>query len=154
MIRPQPIHVHVYTATYDNCSRYSMFPVVMFSFPTQSPRYDSLKSLLSSHLRHFLTLTPSQATPTSQDEPIAPKRDVLWRMCELERYLDGLPRNTEDRRQLLECGYSNRLWEEVGSSLYSITACSKCNFMHVSHFIHLPTSPSGRLPECANRRLS
>ncbi len=85
----------------------------------QSPRYDSLKSLLSSHLRHFLTLTPSQATPTpqttptSQDEAIEPKHDVMWRMCELERYLAASPRNIEDKKQLLECGYSNRLWEEV-----------------------------------------
>ncbi|XP_064383534.1 uncharacterized protein LOC135332129 isoform X2 [Halichondria panicea] len=78
----------------------------------QSPRYDSLKFLLSSHLRHFLTLTPSQATPTSQDEAIEPKHDVMWRMCELEQYLAASPRNIEDKKQLLECGYSNRLWEE------------------------------------------
>ena len=35
------------------------------------------------------------------------------RMSELERFLDSMPRNVEDRKQLLECGYGNKLWEEV-----------------------------------------
>ncbi len=97
---------------------YSLAPYI------QSPRYDSLKSLLSSHLRHFLTLTPSQATPTSQDEAIEPKHDVMWRMCELERYLAASPRNIEDKKQLLECGYSSRLWEEVRVKVLANTICT------------------------------
>ena len=36
------------------------------------------------------------------------------RVRELDDYLESLPRNTEDRQRLEECGYSNKLWDEVG----------------------------------------
>ncbi len=76
----------------------------------QSPRYDSLKSLLSSLIRYFLTHL--QATPTTTVQPDK-NDDLSLRVFELERYLDNFSRNAEDKKQLLKCGYSDRLWEEV-----------------------------------------
>jgi len=32
-------------------------------------------------------------------------------------YLDAIPRNAEDRKRLVECGYSVSLWEKVSGPL-------------------------------------
>ena len=35
----------------------------------------------------------------------------------LDCYLDAIPRNVEDKRRLVECGYSISLWEKVSGPL-------------------------------------
>ena len=83
-------------------------------------------------LRHFLTLyTSSGVTASSQAEPasavlfLSSERDggegeakealspLEARMAQLERYIEQLPRNVEDRRRLTDHGYSDRLWDQV-----------------------------------------
>ena len=86
--------------------------------------------MLSDLLRHFLTLyvptTPAQAdtaltnsdeihtvADSNQENVGTSLQPLEVRMHELERHIEQLPRNTEDRQKLVECGYSHRLWEEV-----------------------------------------
>ena len=105
------------------------------------PRYDSLKLMLAGILRHFLTLdtsaagvvTPPQAETAAvlsssergeggqeergggggSEEADSEKSALGVRMASLERYIEQLPRNVEDRRKLMDHGYSERLWDQV-----------------------------------------
>ena len=43
------------------------------------------------------------------------------RVKELDCFLDAIPRNSEDKSKLIECGYNSSLWEEV-SYLYLTSA--------------------------------
>ena len=91
----------------------------------QTPRYDSLKTVLSSILRYFLTLDVSE--PTNETTPpqgagaegggageTTPPCGVLEiRKCKLQEYLDNLTRNKEDLVNLVTHGYSTQLWDKV-----------------------------------------
>lgn len=46
----------------------------------------------------------------------AEKSPLGVRMARLERYIEQLPRNVEDRRKLTDHGYSERLWDQVSVS--------------------------------------
>ena len=82
--------------------------------PVQTPRYKSLKQLLSDILQHFLTYSVPMEKSSDVAHFPAPNRNALaQRMKELQEYLDGLPRNKEDKERLLSSGYSSLLWEEV-----------------------------------------
>ena len=120
-------------------SDYYYNPLLAFCFHIQTPRYDSLKTLLSRTLQHFLTLDiaqspassnnldtpdagsdkPLQHTPTQPDS--ARGGMLASRMRELENHLlQSLPRNASDREKLIESGYSAKLWEEVFVVMYII----------------------------------
>jgi hypothetical protein len=95
--------------------------------------------MLAGILRHFLTLdtsvgvtAPPQAKTTAvlsnsdhegvdegggggEDEE-AEKSPLEVRMALLECYIEQLPRNVEDRRKLMDHGYSGRLWDQVCAS--------------------------------------
>ena len=90
------------------------------------PRYDSLRTMLSGILRHFLTLNSSEAAVTAASDggrEIAPDEvgevkqpsPLELRMAMLEQYIEQLPRNVEDRHKLVKHGYSERLWDQVSS---------------------------------------
>lgn len=63
-----------------------------------------MKLLLSSTLRHFLTLAME---PSGEEQPLA------IRERKLQEHLDGFPRNVEDRDKLISRGYSGKLWKQV-----------------------------------------
>ena len=95
--------------------------------------------MLAGILRHFLTLDTSAAgVVTAQQEETAAvlnsseggegdreegggggeeadseKSALGVRMASLECYIEQLPRNVEDRRKLMDHGYSQRLWDQV-----------------------------------------
>lgn len=50
------------------------------------------------------------------------------RVKELDCFLDAIPRNSEDKCKLIECGYSSSLWEEV-SSLDCL--CYRCGLLSI-----------------------
>ena len=94
------------------------------------PQYDSLKLMLAGILRHFLTLdaSPGVTAPQAETAGLSSERDgggereredkkllspLEVRMAQLERYIEQLPRNVEDRRKLTDHGYSDRLWDQV-----------------------------------------
>lgn len=74
----------------------------------QTPRYDSLKTLLSNILRYFLV----QTDETGDTHDRASLLEV--RKCKLQDYLDSFSRNMEDKDRLVAHGYSKDLWEKVG----------------------------------------
>ena len=45
----------------------------------------------------------------------AGKSALRVRMARLEHYIEQLPRNVEDRRKLMDHGYSERLWDQVST---------------------------------------
>ena len=96
--------------------------------------------MLAGILRHFLTLDTSAAgvvtAPQAETAAIlsssergeedreeggggggegeeAEKSALGVRMAHLECYIEQLPRNVEDRRKLMDHGYSERLWDQV-----------------------------------------
>lgn len=100
------------------------------------PRYDSLKTLLAGILRHFLSLddTSEAAAVTGDGEgagemevkvrtereseregevEVKPSTSLEVRMDKLQQYIEQLPRNIEDKRKLVDHGYSERLWDQV-----------------------------------------
>ena len=97
----------------------------------QSPRYDSLKFLLSRLLQHFLTLSIPVAPSVPGESSVEStghtrcgtgeagntdelKKVLEERMRKFDDYLlQSLPRNLSDRETLMECGYSQKLWDDV-----------------------------------------
>ena len=98
---------------------------------TQTPRYDSLKTLLSNILRHFLTLDPGTdnchdnmgVTEEGHHGDVGVASLLDSRKQQLQHYLDTLPRNTEDKKRLLAHSYSRDLWEKVCMCLASGLRC-------------------------------
>ncbi|KAL5493303.1 hypothetical protein EMCRGX_G014460 [Ephydatia muelleri] len=102
----------------------------------RTPQYDPLRSLLSQLLNHFLTLDPvlpvrgggggagvqpegtmttpiPETTPTSIP-PVATPTPLELRKQLLDTYIASMPRNAEDDQLLRGCGYSPRLWDQIG----------------------------------------
>ena len=82
--------------------------------------------MLAGILRHFLSLdTPLAAAATSSEGGgegeggVEMSSPLKLRMSKLEEYIEQLPRNLEDRKKLVEHGYSNSLWEKVSESAIS-----------------------------------
>lgn len=85
--------------------------------------------MLAGILRHFLILDTSPLVTASQKEDVLSSEGdgregegtsakkalspLEFRMTLLERYIEQLPRNVEDRRKLTDHGYSDRLWDQV-----------------------------------------
>ena len=90
------------------------------------PRYDSLRTVLSGILRHFLTLDTSVEAATTHDSgggegeedgEVKRPSPLETRMAKLEQYIEQLPRNVEDRQKLVEHGYSETLWNKVSPAI-------------------------------------
>ena len=73
--------------------------------------------MLAGILRHFFTLDTSLAVVPAaegeQDGEVKSSFPLEVRMARHEQYIRQLPRNVEDRDRLVECGYSDKLWDQV-----------------------------------------
>ena len=76
---------------------------------TQLPRYQSLKSLLTDLLKHFLTIEADHETDKELDE----KKMLSSRLDQFDAHINSITRNSEDLSHLQEAGYSPLLWTKV-----------------------------------------
>ena len=82
----------------------------MFLYILQSPRYDSLRTVLADLLKHYLSTAVKCDSGREEGgvTSLLKEREAM-----LEEHIMSLPRNKEDHQRLVECGYSERLWTEV-----------------------------------------
>ena len=90
-----------------------MYLVVSSCIP-QSPRYDSLRTVLADLLKYYLSNVVKEREDGDGRGREEDRRDMLKkREAMFDEYIMSLPRNKEDYQRLVECGYNERLWTEV-----------------------------------------
>ncbi len=122
-------HCHGILVIYKPCVRVALYII-------QTPRYDSLKLLLSGILRYFLTLQ----VETSDDENV--QAVLIERQRLLQVYIDDFPRNREDKERLISSGYSSNLWNRVytiSNGVMWFYACMSCDHVSLDVLYYDPT---------------
>ena len=88
--------------------------LVVSSCILQSPRYDSLRTVLADLLKYYLSNVVKEREDGDGGGREEDRRERLKkREVMFEGYIMSLPRNKEDYQRLVECGYNERLWTGV-----------------------------------------